>query len=106
MKENPPATPRFEFLVRDLATKPKVTRFMIKWDNDQAAAGLPGAQPTSAIPAPFAPPGSAFPRPGAMAVDGPAYAAGGPVPMEGVQNNYAASSSAVPPAVNMAQRPF
>ncbi|KAG9046230.1 Histone chaperone asf1 [Tulasnella sp. UAMH 9824] len=107
MKENPPATPRFEFLVRDLATKPKVTRFMIKWDNDQVAPGMPSAQPTSAIPAPFAPPGSAFPRQGAMAVDGPSeFAASGAVPMEGVQNNYAATSSAVPPAVNMAQRPF
>ncbi|KAG8983528.1 Histone chaperone asf1 [Tulasnella sp. 427] len=107
MKENPPATPRFEFLVRDLATKPKVTRFMIKWDSDQAAPGLQGGQPSSAAPAPFAPPGSAFPRPNAMVTDTQeGFAAGGSVPMEGVQNNWAAASSAVPPAGSMPQRPF
>jgi histone chaperone ASF1 len=31
MKENPPTPIRFDKLVRELASKPKVTRFMIKW---------------------------------------------------------------------------
>ena len=31
MKDNPPAVPIFERLVRELITKPKVTRFQIKW---------------------------------------------------------------------------
>ena len=31
MKENPPPTIVFETLVRDISTKPRVTRFQIKW---------------------------------------------------------------------------
>jgi histone chaperone ASF1 len=31
LKENPPAKPLFERLVRDISQKPRVTRFQIKW---------------------------------------------------------------------------
>lgn len=31
MKETPPSTIRFDRLVRDINTKPRVTRFQIKW---------------------------------------------------------------------------
>ena len=31
MKENPPSNIIFESLVRDISTKPRVTRFQIKW---------------------------------------------------------------------------
>ncbi|KAF5326422.1 hypothetical protein D9611_001045 [Ephemerocybe angulata] len=48
MKENPPATIRFERLVRDISTKPRVTRFQIKWDAaGQVAAG---AATSAAVP--------------------------------------------------------
>lgn len=31
MKEQPPSKVQFERLVRDISTKPRVTRFQIKW---------------------------------------------------------------------------
>jgi histone chaperone ASF1 len=31
MKENPPNKVQFDKLVRDISTKPRVTRFQIKW---------------------------------------------------------------------------
>jgi len=41
MRENPPPTPLYEKLVRNiLATQPRVTRFKIEWDDEPAAADL------------------------------------------------------------------
>ncbi|CAL1698261.1 unnamed protein product [Somion occarium] len=54
MKETPPESIRFERLVRDINTKPRVTRFQIKWDiapqhqNGQAVAA--GAATSAAVP--------------------------------------------------------
>lgn len=37
LKENPPATPQYENLVRNiLATNPRITRFKIDWDDNHA----------------------------------------------------------------------
>jgi len=52
MKETPPQKIMFERLVRDISTKPRVTRFQIKWDvvssqQEQAAAG---AATSAAVP--------------------------------------------------------
>ncbi|KAF9468281.1 ASF1 like histone chaperone-domain-containing protein [Collybia nuda] len=52
MKETPPTKIMFERLVRDISTKPRVTRFQIKWDvappqQGQAAAG---AATSAAVP--------------------------------------------------------
>ncbi|KAG8215409.1 anti-silence-domain-containing protein [Butyriboletus roseoflavus] len=52
MKENPPQKIVFERLVRDMNTKPRVTRFQIKWDvspSSQGAAGA-GAAASAAVP--------------------------------------------------------
>ncbi|KAH6912086.1 histone chaperone ASF1 [Coprinopsis sp. MPI-PUGE-AT-0042] len=46
MKETPPATIHFEKLVRDISTKPRVTRFQIKWDTAvKVAAGAAASAP-------------------------------------------------------------
>ncbi|XP_003743267.1 histone chaperone asf1 [Galendromus occidentalis] len=47
LKENPPATPVYEKLVRNiLATNPRVTRFKIDWD-DQEAVNQENVPPTT-----------------------------------------------------------
>ncbi|KAG8928323.1 Histone chaperone asf1 [Tulasnella sp. 419] len=79
MKENQPDEIDFKRLVRELASKPKVTRFIIKWDEPEPQNGLPAAGA----------PGSALPRMPQMAA---------PQPGAGSSHNYAATSSNVPPA--------
>lgn len=51
MKETPPPKIMFDRLVRDISTKPRVTRFQIKWDNvslPQTTAA--GAATSAAVP--------------------------------------------------------
>ncbi|KAJ3559696.1 hypothetical protein NM688_g183 [Phlebia brevispora] len=54
MKENPPTTIRFDRLVRDINTKPRVTRFQIKWDilpqNGNGQNVSAGAAMSAAVP--------------------------------------------------------
>ncbi|PSS37796.1 hypothetical protein EW026_g6450 [Hermanssonia centrifuga] len=54
MKESPPSDIRFERLVRDINTKPRVTRFQIKWDifpqNGNGQAVSAGAATSAAVP--------------------------------------------------------
>lgn len=61
LKENPPATPVYEKLVRNiLATNPRVTRFKIDWDDQEAVnqENVPPATSTASLNAhedPFGP---------------------------------------------------
>ncbi|KAF9256212.1 anti-silence-domain-containing protein [Marasmius fiardii PR-910] len=56
MKEDPPSKVVVESLVRDINTKPRVTRFQIKWDvtpplqSNGAAAAAAGAINSAAVP--------------------------------------------------------
>ncbi|KAI3604261.1 histone chaperone asf1 [Moniliophthora roreri] len=53
MKENPPQKIIFDRLVRDISTKPRVTRFQIKWDvtpPSQQSATAAGAINSAAVP--------------------------------------------------------
>ncbi|CAG7851243.1 Histone chaperone ASF1 AltName: Full=Anti-silencing function protein 1 [Serendipita indica DSM 11827] len=64
MNENPPPTPRYDRLVRELADKPRVTRFNIRWDGGMIGGSAPSApapnQPQQPFNSPV--PGAAFPR--------------------------------------------
>ena len=101
MKEHPPAVPMFERLTRELITKPKVTRFQVKWyvlfarlAHDAKMSGdRDDAPATGVVPVFGGAPGSEFPRPGSgqILTETSGFASNG----EGF--NYAASSSAVPP---------
>lgn len=47
LKENPPSTPQFDRLQRNiLATNPRVTRFKIDWDDNPGVENIPPAQPS------------------------------------------------------------
>ncbi|KAJ2924997.1 hypothetical protein H1R20_g12107, partial [Candolleomyces eurysporus] len=48
MKENPPSNILFDRLVRDISTKPRVTRFQIKWDTSVQVSA--GAATSAAVP--------------------------------------------------------
>jgi len=53
MNENPPAKVMVDRLVRDISTKPRVTRFQIKWDVEPSAStiqGAIGAATSAAVP--------------------------------------------------------
>ncbi|KAG6377844.1 anti-silence-domain-containing protein [Boletus reticuloceps] len=51
MKENPPQKIMFERLVRDMNTKPRVTRFQIKWDvSPSQGVAAAGAAASAAVP--------------------------------------------------------
>ncbi|KAH8079825.1 ASF1 like histone chaperone-domain-containing protein [Cristinia sonorae] len=53
LKENPPEPIRFDLLQRDINTKPRVTRFQIKWDvatNQSGATVAAGAATSAAVP--------------------------------------------------------
>ncbi|KAJ3535100.1 hypothetical protein NMY22_g6640 [Coprinellus aureogranulatus] len=50
MKENPPEVIQFDRLVRDISTKPRVTRFQIKWDAAPPAQVAAGAATSAAVP--------------------------------------------------------
>lgn len=52
MKLSPPETIHFDKLVRDISTKPRVTRFQIKWDvsSQPGAASAAGAATSAAVP--------------------------------------------------------
>ncbi|KAN0118785.1 ASF1 like histone chaperone domain containing protein [Russula decolorans] len=52
MKLSPPETIHFDKLVRDISTKPRVTRFQIKWDvsSQPGAATAAGAARSAAVP--------------------------------------------------------
>ncbi|KAN0080320.1 ASF1 like histone chaperone domain containing protein [Tylopilus felleus] len=53
MKENPPQKIMFERLVRDMNTKPRVTRFQIKWDvspPSHVGVAAAGAAASAAVP--------------------------------------------------------
>ncbi|KAF8496212.1 ASF1 like histone chaperone-domain-containing protein [Russula emetica] len=52
MKLSPPETIHFDKLVRDISTKPRVTRFQIKWDvsSQPGAATAAGAATSAAVP--------------------------------------------------------
>ncbi|TEB33819.1 anti-silence-domain-containing protein [Coprinellus micaceus] len=50
MKESPPEIIQFERLVRDISTKPRVTRFQIKWDAAPPAQVAAGAATSAAVP--------------------------------------------------------
>jgi len=50
-RETPPDLPDFERLVRDLSSKPRVTRFHIKWDTPTAQQPAPVAAPVAPPPA-------------------------------------------------------
>ncbi|THH14372.1 hypothetical protein EW146_g5940 [Bondarzewia mesenterica] len=52
MKSTPPAQITFERLVRDISTKPRVTRFQIKWDvsPQQPVQTAAGAANSAAVP--------------------------------------------------------
>jgi len=91
-KAEPPPQLEFHRLIRELAQKPKVTRFMIKWDADETSQNASVLNGSSDFAAP--PPGSDFPRagPGSAFLQSPNGA-----------HNYAATSSAVPPANSMVQ---
>ncbi|KAG8908970.1 Histone chaperone asf1 [Tulasnella sp. 403] len=87
MKETPPQTILFDRLVRELASKPKVTRFMIKWDTDNGVTQPPqqnfSTRPDAEHPR-FGSGQSAFQLPPFGAPNG--------------SMNYATNSAAVPPA--------
>ncbi|PVF96384.1 anti-silence-domain-containing protein [Serendipita vermifera] len=55
MNETPPPRPRYDRLIRELADKPRVTRFNIRWDNTPNPP-LPVTGQAQTIP------GAAFPR--------------------------------------------
>lgn len=47
LKENPPSTPQFDRLQRNiLATNPRVTRFKIDWDDNPGVENIPPPQPS------------------------------------------------------------
>ncbi|XP_077550524.1 histone chaperone asf1 [Haemaphysalis longicornis] len=47
LKENPPSTPQFDRLQRNiLATNPRVTRFKIDWDDNPGVENIPPVQPS------------------------------------------------------------
>ncbi|KAI0052398.1 anti-silence-domain-containing protein [Auriscalpium vulgare] len=52
MKNSPPSRIQFESLVRDISTKPRVTRFQIKWDVSPhiATQTAAGAATSAAVP--------------------------------------------------------
>ncbi|KAI0339113.1 histone chaperone [Trametopsis cervina] len=54
MKESPPSTIMFDRLVRDINSKPRVTRFQIKWDvmpqNPTGGSVSAGAATSAAVP--------------------------------------------------------
>jgi len=51
MRENPPTTPSYEKLVRNiLATQPRVTRFKIEWDDKQNSAEITTSSDTMPHP--------------------------------------------------------
>ncbi|KAA1474167.1 anti-silence-domain-containing protein [Dentipellis sp. KUC8613] len=52
MKASPPSQIQFDKLVRDISTKPRVTRFQIKWDvvPQQPAQTAAGAATSAAVP--------------------------------------------------------
>ncbi|KAF8127556.1 ASF1 like histone chaperone-domain-containing protein [Boletus edulis] len=51
MKQNPPQKIMFERLVRDMNTKPRVTRFQIKWDvSPSQGVAAAGAAASAAVP--------------------------------------------------------
>ncbi|KAI0281940.1 ASF1 like histone chaperone-domain-containing protein [Russula aff. rugulosa BPL654] len=52
MKLSPPEAIHFDKLVRDISTKPRVTRFQIKWDvsSQPGAATAAGAATSAAVP--------------------------------------------------------
>ncbi|KAG8875436.1 Histone chaperone asf1 [Tulasnella sp. 332] len=87
-RQQPPAIIVFDRLTRELASRPKVTRFMIKWDADetsqtsQAASGSDTFMSNGSSEPFAATPGSEFPR---------------------SSHNYAATSSSVPPVNSMVQ---
>ncbi|KAG9012871.1 Histone chaperone asf1 [Tulasnella sp. JGI-2019a] len=91
----PPSQIVFDRLTRELASKPKVTRFMIKWDADETPQQIPSGSGapmvnSGAFGSMAAAPGSEFPRSSAF-------------PPPNGSHNYAVTSSAVPPANSMVQ---
>ncbi|KAF9450740.1 anti-silence-domain-containing protein [Macrolepiota fuliginosa MF-IS2] len=54
MKETPPSKIMFDRLVRDISTKPRVTRFQIKWDVAPPTRALASAGAVTSAPVPSA----------------------------------------------------
>lgn len=54
MKETPPSKIMFDRLVRDISTKPRVTRFQIKWDVAPPMRALAATGAATSAPVPSA----------------------------------------------------